>query len=221
MDLLFLRHGESEGNAQGRMQGRRDFPLSALGREQAARAARFLNGLGLEIHAAYVSPLKRARETAEALCAAGLGVQLTTDDELAEICAGEIEGLNQTEISERFPGFMQRPVTGVGDFGEYGGESYEDVQARVARVRARLEERHRERAERVLIVGHGGFNFQLLKSLICEPVPRTCIVKMGNCTLTLVSMRLYRGKFMGEVVWHVPVELMGARSGQGASALFI
>ena len=38
MEIMLLRHGESEGNAQGRMQGRRDFPLSALGRQQAARA---------------------------------------------------------------------------------------------------------------------------------------------------------------------------------------
>ncbi|HEY2405295.1 MAG TPA: histidine phosphatase family protein [Polyangiaceae bacterium] len=219
MDILFLRHGESEGNAQGRMQGRRDFPLSALGLEQAARAAQFLGGLGLRLDAVYASPLLRARETAQVLCRA-VSSELEIEDDLAEIGAGSLEGLNEAEISQRFPGFMQRPVTKVGDFGEFGGESYDDVQARVARVRARLEARHREQAHRVLLVGHGGFNFQLLKTLICEPVPRTCIVKMGNCTMTLVRMRVRRERFMGEVVWHVPVELMGVAAREGASALF-
>ena len=46
MEIMLLRHGESEGNAQGRMQGRRDYPLSALGREQAALAAAFIGGSG-------------------------------------------------------------------------------------------------------------------------------------------------------------------------------
>jgi hypothetical protein len=67
----------------------------------------------------------------------------------------------------------------------------------------------------VLCVGHGGLNFQLLKQLICEPVPRVCIVRMGNCSATLVRFRERRGTFMGEIVWHVPVELMGASSREG------
>src|SRR4051794_23418853 len=51
MEILLLRHGESEGNAEGRMQGRRDYPLSALGRDQAARAAAFIRATGLELAA--------------------------------------------------------------------------------------------------------------------------------------------------------------------------
>ena len=61
----------------------------------------------------------------------------------------------------------------------------------------------------------GGFNFQLLKRLVCRPVPRTCIVRMGNCSATLVRLRDVRGTFMGELIWHVPVELMGGQSLEG------
>ncbi|HEV8248129.1 MAG TPA: hypothetical protein VGP93_20280, partial [Polyangiaceae bacterium] len=54
----------------------------------------------------------------------------------------------------------------------------------------------------------GGFHFQLLKLLVCEPVPRVCIVRMSNCAATLVRLRERHGVFRGELVWHVPIELM-------------
>ena len=66
----------------------------------------------------------------------------------------------------------------------------------------------------MLLVGHGGINFQLLKLMICEPVPRVCIVRMGNCSATLVRLRQRRDRYIGEVAWHVPIELMGGRIGR-------
>ena len=73
---------------------------------------------------------------------------------------------------------------------------------------------------RVLLVGHGGFHYQLAKTLLCEPVPRVCILKMGNCTVSLLRLRERRGLYLGELVFHVPVELMGGTSGDGAARLF-
>jgi probable phosphoglycerate mutase len=133
-----------------------------------------------------------------------------TEASLAELKAGALEGLTFEEIAAKFPSYASRGVTELGDFEEYGGESYGAVQSRATDLRRRLEERHRAGAERVLLVGHGGFNYQLLKQLVCEPVPRVCIVKMGNCSATLVRLRDRRGTFIGELVFHVPVELMGA-----------
>jgi len=217
---MLLRHGESEGNAAGRMQGRRDFPLSALGREQAARAGEFLATQGHPFAAVYVSPLKRAFETARIVFDQGVLPEPQVDAELPEIGAGQLEGLNELEIRERYPEFMERSLTETGDFSRYGGEGYADVQARVRSVVARLEARHRSAEERVLLVGHGGFHYQLAKALLCEPVPRVCILKMGNCTVSLVRMRERRGLYLGELVFHVPVELMGGTSGEGAARLF-
>lgn len=220
MEIMLLRHGESEGNAQGRMQGRRDYPLSALGREQAARAGAFIAASGLELAAVYCSPLKRASETAAIVATCGVHPEPVVDDDLPEIGAGAIEGLNEAEIRAAYPPFMARPLTQTGDFGDYGGESYDDVQARVRRLWARLEVRHREQEERVLLVGHGGFHYQLTKALLCEPVPRVCTLKFGNCTVSLLRMRERRGLYLGELVFHVPVELMGGTSGEGAARLF-
>ena len=47
-----------------------------------------------------------------------------------------------------------------------------------------------------------------------------CILKMGNCTVSLLRMRERRGLYLGELVFHVPVELMGGTSGEGAARLF-
>jgi broad specificity phosphatase PhoE len=220
MEIMLLRHGESEGNLAGRMQGRLDYPLTALGREQAARAGEFLLARGGPFAAVYASPLKRAFETASIVAAQGVRPEPVLDEDLPEIGAGAIEGLNEAEIRERHPQFMQRSLTETGDFSAYGGESYADVQARVQRCFSRLVARHRHAEERVLLVGHGGFHYQLAKTLLCEPVPRVCILKMGNCTASLLRMRERRGLYLGELVFHVPVELMGGTSGDGVGRLF-
>jgi broad specificity phosphatase PhoE len=220
MDLLFVRHAESEGNALGLMQGHQDFSLSERGREQARRLARWLTAQGVGWDHAYASPLARARETAEIVCELTGHPAPEPDADLSELAAGTLEGLDRAQMAERFPLFLQRRITEIGDFAEFGGESYDAVQIRARGLLERLETKHRAAKSRLLLVGHGGFNFQLLKLIICLPVPQICIVRMGNCGATLVHMRERRGTFMGELVWHVPVELMGSASGEGSSAVF-
>jgi probable phosphoglycerate mutase len=220
MELLIVRHGESVANAEGRMQGQRDYPLSELGKQQAALLGRFLVGTRLGFDAAYTSPLTRARETALWLTNA-LGLpEAELAPELSEVHAGDLQGLTHPEIANGYPGFLQRKVTEIGDFSEYGGESYDDVQARVRSLVARWHERHRTAAHRLLAVAHGGTNFHLIKALVCEPVPRVMNLKFGNCTATLVRMRQRREKFFGEIVFHLPVELLGAASSDGMVGVF-
>ncbi len=129
--------------------------------------------------------------------------------ELAELHAGKLERLTYDEIAAAHPGFLNRAATDLGDFSEYGGESYAEVQRRVHGLIARWHEKHRGEAHRILAVSHGGTNFHLVKALVCEPVPRVMSLKFGNCTATLVRMRERRGVYLGEVVFHVPVELLG------------
>jgi len=219
MDILLVRHGESEGNAQERMQGHSDYPLTERGRDQARRLSAWLETHGITWDRLYASPLLRAWATAETLTGAR-GTAPLEEPALREIHAGSLEGLTFEEITDRHPGYAERKVTELGDFFEFGGEAYDAVQARARGLRERLEAVHRRAGERIVLVGHGGFNYQLLKMLVCEPVPRVNIVRMGNCSATLVRMRERRGTYMGELVWHVPVELMGGTSGEGAARLF-
>jgi probable phosphoglycerate mutase len=85
----FLRHGETDWNAQGLSQGRTDIPLNGIGTAQAERAARTLKGSGIATVVA--SPLVRARRTAE-IVAGALGLPVTLDEDLAEVNFGEQEG---------------------------------------------------------------------------------------------------------------------------------
>jgi len=219
MDILLVRHGESEGNAQERMQGHSDYPLTARGRDQARRLSAWLETHGITWDRLYASPLARAWATAETLTGPR-GSEPLEEPLLREIHAGSLEGLTFEDITGRHPRFAERKVTELGDFSEFGGEAYDAVQARARGLRERLEAAHRRAGERIVLVGHGGFNYQLLKMLVCEPVPRVNIVRMGNCSATLVRMRERRGTYMGELVWHVPVELMGGTSGEGVARLF-
>ena len=85
----FVRHGETDWNAQGLSQGNTDIPLNAVGRAQAARAARSL--VGHRFGSMVSSPLSRARDTAAEI-AKMLGMDFTLDDDLREVGFGEQEG---------------------------------------------------------------------------------------------------------------------------------
>jgi broad specificity phosphatase PhoE len=164
----------------------------------------------------------RAKQSAE-LLADLTGLPLAEPEpDLAELRAGALEGLTRDEMAERHPTFLQRAIDRLADFAEFGGEGYDEVQARARRLLDKLERLHRSDARRVLLVGHGGINFQLVKLMVCEPVPRVCILRMGNCSATLVRMRDRRGRYLGEVVWHVPLELMTteATEGEGVANVF-
>ncbi len=86
----FLRHGETDWNAEGRSQGRTDIPLNSVGLLQARRAAKTLAAIG-GIATVVASPLVRARVTAE-IAAEALGLPVEFDEGLQEVNFGEQEG---------------------------------------------------------------------------------------------------------------------------------
>lgn len=220
MDILLVRHGESDGNVLGRLQGHVDSPLTDLGRAQAARVGRWLKARGVRWTAAYASPLARARDTAAIIAEQSGYPAATLDDDLKEVGVGRLEGFTRDEIIRKHPQFIDRQITDLGDFSEFGGESYDEVQARVGRVLSRLEARHRAGSDVILVVAHGGINFQLVKAAVCVPVPRVCIIHWGNCTASLLRFRDRRATYMAEVAWHVPLELMGGEPAEHSTGVF-
>jgi probable phosphoglycerate mutase len=153
----FLRHGETDWNAQGLSQGRTDIPLNAVGLAQAKRAARTLEGLGIATIVA--SPLSRARVTAE-VAGEALGLPVSFDDDLREVNFGEQEG---------------RPM---GDWyddwiaGAYTPERAEPFPVLLARAVAAVN-RALERPAPVLVVAHGALFRALRLSFGLEPNVRT------------------------------------------------
>lgn len=220
MEILLVRHGESKANAEGRLQGSLDYTLSERGEAQARQLGRWLSKNAVGWDFAFSSPLARAKQTAEILCAETSGPAAAVEPDLAEIRAGALEGMTREDMEAKHPDWMKRAVTELGDFSAFGGESYDEVQARATRLIERWTRDYRAANARLLVVAHGGINFQLLKRLICLPVPRVAIVRMGNCSVTAVRLRERRGTFMGELVFHLPIEMMGLVESADTGAVF-
>lgn len=137
--IYFLRHGETEWNALGRLQGTRDVPLNARGRAQAVQAAGILADLfrreGRDRAALpYVSsPLGRARQTME-LAREKLGLpasDYSLDDRLREIGYGVWEGLTLAESEASDPDVYARRLADKWTVAPAGGETYAAVQLRM------------------------------------------------------------------------------------------
>ncbi|AHH16949.1 putative phosphoglycerate mutase [Nocardia nova SH22a] len=133
--LLLLRHGQTALSVQRRYSGRGNPELTELGREQAARAAKYLAAKG-DIAAVVTSPLDRARETAQA-AAQALDVPVRVLDSLTETDFGEWEGLTFGEAAERDPDLHQRWL-GDPSLPAPGGESFDAVRERVEAARRDL-----------------------------------------------------------------------------------
>lgn len=141
--LYLVRHGETDFNAQKRLQGRRDIPLNDTGRRQAAASGLCLHSLLADPAALdYVaSPLGRACETMEIIrTRLGLPVQqYRTDERLLEIAFGEWEGLSWSEIERRQPELYEARVADPVNFIPAGGENYPMVFERLAALLASLQ----------------------------------------------------------------------------------
>jgi broad specificity phosphatase PhoE len=157
--LYLVRHGETDWNVEGRLQGQKDIPMNDLGRVQAEEAARRLKGLVARVDdlAYWASPMGRTRETMEilrtALGLAALGYRL--DDRLVELTFGEWEGLTWKQVRKSDPGRAALRERDKWGYVPPGGESYAML---AERVRPILDEVVRP----TVIVSHGGVARTLL-----------------------------------------------------------
>ena len=173
--LVLVRHGQSTWNAEGRWQGQADPPLSPLGEEQAAEAARGLAGAG--VTRVVTSDLVRARRTGEIVAEAlGLG-PIGIDADLGEYDVGEWSGLTKPQIEERWPG--QQKAWFQGRLGTTpGGEGRTRFKRRVLAAMDRLAAGldgdgggGDGGGDVVLVVSHGGVIRTIERSLGASPVP--------------------------------------------------
>jgi probable phosphoglycerate mutase len=152
MRLLLIRHAESEGNAEGRFQGHRDYPLSARGVEQALRLARRL--LDRRLDHIYASPLLRANHTAQ-IVAEAKGMTVTPLPGVIEYDFGDLSGLNWAEIEARHPELAAAQRSRGRSYVPWPGEEGRDAfRERVCRALWALETDHA--AETIAVFAHGG-----------------------------------------------------------------
>lgn len=138
--IVAVRHGETAWSREKRHTGSTDIPLDPEGREQARRLTPML--ARFDFAAVFVSPLQRARETCTL---AGYDDRAVIDPDLVEWNYGEYEGLTSAEIERQRPGWT------LFSDGVVGGETIDDVAARVARVLDRVRAVEGD----VLLFSHG------------------------------------------------------------------
>lgn len=148
-DLLLVRHGETEWSLSGQHTSWTDLPLTERGRRRAGALAPLLTSH--RVAAAFTSPLRRARETADLI---GLG-QAQVDDDLREWDYGAYEGVTTADIQRTRPGwFLFTDGVAEGPPG-HPGESPDEVGARADRMLARAQAALGEAEGSVVLIAHG------------------------------------------------------------------
>jgi probable phosphoglycerate mutase len=186
--LYLVRHGETDWNRAGRLQGRQNVPLNDTGRRQAAEAAgRLRSAVEPEVLAGLTfvaSPLQRARETME-LMRSELGLppdSYAVDARLAELAFGRWEGLTWPEVRAADPAGASARDRSIWTAAPPGGESYADLADRLETWLADL-------AGDAVVVAHGGVTRALLVLAgtmaahdachISIPQGRVCVIGEG------------------------------------------
>ena len=143
--IYLIRHGQTEWNAEKRMQGRMDSPLTALGIEAAKQLAPELP----EVGALYASPLGRTMQTADILFQ---GLEIHRDDRLREIDMGDWEGRLQSELDVEEPELHARFWKEPHRYSKEGAETVDQVAERAVEFFQEVVERHA--GETVAVVSH-------------------------------------------------------------------
>jgi 2,3-bisphosphoglycerate-dependent phosphoglycerate mutase len=185
--VVLIRHGQSQGNAEGRFGGHTDTPLAPLGRKQAEATARALANETLE--AIYSSDLPRAIETASPL-AQLTGVELQPAEAFRERSVGVMEGLTFEEAAEQHPeqygALLRRDFEHV----LLGGESYRQTLDRASQKLDEAIEQHR--GGRIAIFTHTGTICILVLHLmgaLDAPELKPVWIATSNCGISRFDLR--------------------------------
>ncbi|MEC3981248.1 histidine phosphatase family protein [Amycolatopsis sp. H20-H5] len=176
--LVLWRHGETDYNAAGRMQGHLDSALTPVGWNQARFAVPALARFSPDLVIA--SDLSRATDTATVLTEA-IGVPLRVDKRLRETHLGEWQGLTGDEVDAAYPGERDKWRVDA-TWAPPGGESRVDVAERATEVVTDLEQSAADEGETVFLASHGGLIIALTARLMGLPVPAwPALGGIANC----------------------------------------
>ncbi len=186
MRLLLVRHAESLGNRERRLQGRREFPLTERGQRQLEVLKARLAPMPLA--AVYASPIRRAMETAEPL-AAQTGLTVRLEPRVQEYDFGvELSGLTWQEIRDRQPEIVEALRGGGPDFPRYPGEEgRETFRERVCSAVWEIVARH-EADGAVAVVTHGGPIAVFVMEALGRPYRHPNPFAIDNASLTTLEI---------------------------------
>ncbi len=193
--IYLARHGETEWNAVRRVQGWTDIPLSAQGVTQAEALGERLGRVS--ITAVYSSDLGRAMETARP-AAERHGLSVTPLKELREKRFGDWEGLTQTELERDYTALWHR-YHSERDLNALvpNGETWPQVQSRMARALMTILRDHPGPDDAVLVVGHGGSGRVFILEALQAALPTLLRLHLDNASLSRLD---FHGKADSRVV---------------------
>lgn len=150
-EIIIVRHGRTDANSSGMLQGRVDNELNDEGREQAARVGAYLASSLSVVPEIVVSPLLRARQTAEFVVSAfGGQPALDVDERWIELDYGMYDGRPLSSV----PGEVWRRWRADDDFAPEGGESLAAVHRRVTEACEALAHRALAGRSPIVVVSH-------------------------------------------------------------------
>lgn len=158
MDIVFTRHGKSEGNEKEVYHGRLDLPLTSEGKKEAIKAANLIENIHFD--EVYISSLERARETAKLF-----GLSGKSDDRILERNFGIFENLSYDEILKAYPKEAQKWNNDFVNYRIPQGESLKDVYKR---TKAFIKDMSLKKGK-VLVVTHDGVIRCALSSVFNAP----------------------------------------------------
>lgn len=188
--LYLVRHGESEANVAGVLQGQTHGTLTAAGRDAAARLGRALASLSLAERptAIFTSDLRRAVETAE-IIAEALGATPHLFPAAREWNVGDLDGLPAAALVDA----IKRSGLLAAEFAPSGGESLNELQARAVGTLADLAREAAEGSrsadrERTLLVSHGDFIRMAIGAAASMPIDAATSLSLRNTSLTELAL---------------------------------
>jgi len=189
MKIFVTRHGQTEWNALGRLQGRKDIELNEVGREQALITGKKIKDEKIDI--IITSPLKRARETAE-IINKQFDVEIVEDDRLMERCYGDFEGITKTELKEKKKQYpeIDDACNYLKNINIFNMETMQDLCARIYEFLDEIITKYKD--ENVLIVTHGSASIPIkcyfMKYPLENLVDREKIKGLENCEVVEFEM---------------------------------
>lgn len=183
--ICIARHGETDWNKRGVLQGWLDVPINALGRTQAQALATSLADARFD--AVWSSPLARSRETADIICR-GLGLPAPSCHEgLKEKHFGAVQGIPKDELAELNPALLEQILRRNPAAEFAGGESLDEFADRVLEAFHAIGTRHR--GGRILVVTHGWVMDVVTRHI--QGLPRHAVLhtkrKNGECVWVEVA----------------------------------
>lgn len=198
--VYLLRHGETEWNLEGRLQGHRDSALSAHGLEQVAALGRRLANEPLS--AIYTSDLGRAVTTARAVAGTRHAAPLL-DARLRERALGVFEGLTREEARAQHPELYAAHESHAADFKLPGGQSLREHQQQSLDVARELAQRHI--GQTIALVTHGGALSAVFRASVGVSLETPRRFSLGNAAVNLFELH---GEHFKLVTWgdaqHLP-----------------